>query len=325
MARVEVPDLHAARSAEERARQGVQRRRVVVPVRHCRILPGRRHPRSYPVAGHPRPHPVSPPRRPIAGGTSRTARFRSVRRDRPTPRGDDARPGHGSADPLRHRPRRRRGVRSATRQAPTTAGRSSTPCHRCGARRIAARSRPSFETSRRRRYSRRCGATGRHRRWRMVSPRSRSTLPPTAMRSRSSFWPTFMPRSTRPKAMAPACVVLTHTPPVFCAGADLKERSAGRVDSTSFVAVDRASRHHAGTGHRRRRRSGPRRRGRPDGSVRSRRRQSVDHVRLHRGAHRSRPGHHHGADPAALRLVEVGRFVPDRRRVRRCNTRSTWA
>jgi methylglutaconyl-CoA hydratase len=35
-------------------------------------------------------------------------------------------------------------------------------------------------------------------------------------------------------------VVLTHTPPVFCAGADLKERSAGRVDSTSFVrAIDR--------------------------------------------------------------------------------------
>lgn len=32
-------------------------------------------------------------------------------------------------------------------------------------------------------------------------------------------------------------VVLTHTPPVFCAGADLKERSAGRVDSTSFVSA----------------------------------------------------------------------------------------
>jgi len=32
-------------------------------------------------------------------------------------------------------------------------------------------------------------------------------------------------------------VVLTHTPPVFCAGADLKERSTGRVDSTSFVAA----------------------------------------------------------------------------------------
>ena len=30
-------------------------------------------------------------------------------------------------------------------------------------------------------------------------------------------------------------VVLTHTAPVFCAGADLKERSTGRVDSTSFV------------------------------------------------------------------------------------------
>jgi enoyl-CoA hydratase/carnithine racemase len=35
-------------------------------------------------------------------------------------------------------------------------------------------------------------------------------------------------------------VVLTHTQPAFCAGADLKERAAGRVDSTSFVAaIDR--------------------------------------------------------------------------------------
>ena len=32
-------------------------------------------------------------------------------------------------------------------------------------------------------------------------------------------------------------VILTHTPPVFCAGADLKERATGRVDSTSFVAA----------------------------------------------------------------------------------------
>ncbi|HZX55569.1 MAG TPA: enoyl-CoA hydratase-related protein [Ilumatobacteraceae bacterium] len=35
-------------------------------------------------------------------------------------------------------------------------------------------------------------------------------------------------------------VVLTHTAPVFCAGADLKERSTGLVDSTSFVqAIER--------------------------------------------------------------------------------------
>ena len=35
-------------------------------------------------------------------------------------------------------------------------------------------------------------------------------------------------------------VVLTHTPPVFCAGADLKERSSGTVDSTTFVrAIER--------------------------------------------------------------------------------------
>jgi methylglutaconyl-CoA hydratase len=35
-------------------------------------------------------------------------------------------------------------------------------------------------------------------------------------------------------------IVLTHTAPAFCAGADLKERSTGTVDSTSFVrAIDR--------------------------------------------------------------------------------------
>ncbi|MEP7201517.1 MAG: enoyl-CoA hydratase-related protein [Ilumatobacteraceae bacterium] len=35
-------------------------------------------------------------------------------------------------------------------------------------------------------------------------------------------------------------VVLTHTAPVFCAGADLKERAHGKVDSTSYVrAIER--------------------------------------------------------------------------------------
>jgi len=35
-------------------------------------------------------------------------------------------------------------------------------------------------------------------------------------------------------------VILGHTPPAFCAGADLKERATGRVDSTSFVqAIER--------------------------------------------------------------------------------------
>jgi enoyl-CoA hydratase/carnithine racemase len=35
-------------------------------------------------------------------------------------------------------------------------------------------------------------------------------------------------------------VVLTHTPPAFCSGADLKERSTGKVDSTAFVrAIER--------------------------------------------------------------------------------------
>jgi methylglutaconyl-CoA hydratase len=37
-------------------------------------------------------------------------------------------------------------------------------------------------------------------------------------------------------------IVLTHTAPVFCSGADLKERSTGLVDSTSFVrAIERLS------------------------------------------------------------------------------------
>jgi enoyl-CoA hydratase/carnithine racemase len=37
-------------------------------------------------------------------------------------------------------------------------------------------------------------------------------------------------------------IVLTHTPPVFCAGADLKERRTGKVDSSSFVqAIERIS------------------------------------------------------------------------------------
>jgi len=37
-------------------------------------------------------------------------------------------------------------------------------------------------------------------------------------------------------------IVLTHSPPVFCAGADLKERSSGLVDSTPFVrAIERLS------------------------------------------------------------------------------------
>jgi enoyl-CoA hydratase/carnithine racemase len=35
-------------------------------------------------------------------------------------------------------------------------------------------------------------------------------------------------------------IVLTHTAPAFCAGVDLKERSTGKVDSTSFVrAIER--------------------------------------------------------------------------------------
>ena len=39
------------------------------------------------------------------------------------------------------------------------------------------------------------------------------------------------------EASAARVVVLAHAPPAFCAGADLKERAAGKVDSTSFVAA----------------------------------------------------------------------------------------
>ena len=39
-------------------------------------------------------------------------------------------------------------------------------------------------------------------------------------------------RATEPDVRA---IVLTHTPPAFCAGADLKERSAGPPDSTPMV------------------------------------------------------------------------------------------
>ncbi len=39
------------------------------------------------------------------------------------------------------------------------------------------------------------------------------------------------------EASAARVVVLAHAAPAFCAGADLKERAAGKVDSTSFVAA----------------------------------------------------------------------------------------
>ena len=37
------------------------------------------------------------------------------------------------------------------------------------------------------------------------------------------------------EAAEPRAIVLTHTPPAFCAGADLKERGTGKVDSTPMV------------------------------------------------------------------------------------------
>ena len=58
--RVERADPHPTRSSQDGVGQGVQRRRVVVPVRHGRILPRRRHPWTHAVIGHDRPHPLSP-------------------------------------------------------------------------------------------------------------------------------------------------------------------------------------------------------------------------------------------------------------------------
>ncbi len=60
------------------------------------------------------------------------------------------------------------------------------------------------------------------------------------MPSHNSCWQISTPPSTRPKQAEARVVVLTHTAPVFCAGADLKERASGKVDSTSYVrAIER--------------------------------------------------------------------------------------
>ena len=123
-------------------------------------------------------------------------------------------------------------------------------------------------------------------------------------------------------------VVLTHTPPVFCAGADLKERATGGADAQSagnpmadaIDAVGLDARRH----DRRGRRTGPRRRHRADGRVRPRGGEPRRHVRTHRGAHRCRPGDHQRADPGPLRVEQAGGAVPHRRTVRRRPPHGTW-
>ena len=112
-------------------------------------------------------------------------------------------------------------------------------------------------------------------------------------------------------------IVLTHAPPAFCAGADLKERRTGPPDSSPMVralrrlmdadvptiaAVD-----------------GPARAG-GIGLMASCDLvvvQQRPHVRVHRGPHRSGCGDHLRADPATGERQPAGRGVPHRRAVRR--------
>ena len=82
-------------------------------------------------------------------------------------------------------------------------------------------------------------------------------------------------RRRRDAARRPAtvrAVVLTHTPPAFCAGADLKERASGPPDSARSSARFARLMDADGADDRRRVGSGARRRDRPDGVVRPRRR-----------------------------------------------------
>ena len=89
---------------------------------------------------------------------------------------------------------------------------------------------PRLLTRVRRRGGRRAGAGPRRGR-RAASRRSRSTRRRTATRCRSASSATSTRRSTSPRRPTPRVIVLTHTSNTFCAGADLKERGTGAVDS----------------------------------------------------------------------------------------------
>ena len=118
-------------------------------------------------------------------------------------------------------------------------------------------------------------------------------------------------------------IVLTHVPPAFCAGADLKERRTGPPDSGPFVRVlqrlmDAEVPTIAAV-------AGPARAGgiglmaACDLVVVHARR----HVRPHRGAHRRRRRDHLGPDPAPGRPLGAHVGLPHRRAVRRRHAPAT--
>ena len=142
-------------------------------------------------------------------------------------------------------------------------------------------------------------------------------------------------------------IVLTHVPPAFCAGADLKERRTGAAGLLADGARPAPADGRRRADDRRRRRPGPRRGDRPHGVVRPRRRAARPHVRPHRGPHRRRRGDHLRADPAPGRAAAgwprrsspASRSTPpspatsgwsptspttSRRRSPRCATASAW-
>ena len=108
-------------------------------------------------------------------------------------------------------------------------------------------------------------------------------------------------------------IVLTHTPPAFCAGADLKERASGPPDSAPVVRaferlMDAAVPTIAAV-------SGPARAG-GIGLMASCDLVVVDQrrdVRPHRGPHRCRGGDHLGADLPARRAGAARRGLAHRR------------
>ena len=118
-------------------------------------------------------------------------------------------------------------------------------------------------------------------------------------------------------AGAVRAIVLTHVPPAFCAGADLKERAAGVPDSRPIVRaftrlMDADVPTIAAV-------KGPVRAGRDraDGVMRPRRRAARRRLRPHRGQDRRRRGDHLGPDPPPGQRLAARRRVPHRRAVRR--------
>ena len=116
-------------------------------------------------------------------------------------------------------------------------------------------------------------------------------------------------------------VVLSHTGPVFCSGADLKETAEARDDRPG---ARRDAGRRAGrdlgvpeAGGRPGRRPGPRGWSRPDRRRRPRRLHTRRHVRVLRGAAGRDPGGDQCHRAAPARPARRRRALPDRRRLRR--------